>query len=174
MSGDEGPPEGESASAVDADIDVNATVDVDALLSGIGFDPETNVLTRRQAEVYVLRERGLRQADVAEALGTSRPNVASIEASARENVEKARNAVAFADVLAAPVRIDIEPGTDLIDVTRRVFRTCDDAGIEVDHTAPGLMEMVSDTAGEAVRGREVVDAISLGVTTDGTVHVASR
>jgi Tfx family DNA-binding protein len=149
-------------------------VDVEAAIERTGFDPETNVLTRRQAEVYVLRARGHRQADVAEMLGTSRANVANIEASARENIRKARNTVAFADVLAAPIRIEIDAGTGLYEVPQRVFDTCDEAGIEVNHTAPELMELVNDAAGEAVRGREVTRPLVVGVTSEGVVRVASQ
>lgn len=148
-------------------------VDVEALVSRTGFDADRNVLTRRQAEVYALRKQGLRQADVAEIIGTSRANVANVEASARENVRKARNTVAFADVLAAPVRVEIEADTDLYDVPQRIFHTCDEAGIDVNHTAPELMELVSDAAGEAVRGRHVVRRIAVGVDADGAVRVTS-
>ena len=149
-------------------------VDVAALLEERGFDPDDSVLTRRQAEVYVLRERSNRQADVAEILGTSRANVASVESSARKNVRKARNTVAFADVLAAPIHVEIEPGTDLYNVPRRVFATCDDAGVEVNHTAPELMEQVNDAAESAVQGRQVVRRITIGVTSEGDISVTSR
>ncbi|WP_313693176.1 Tfx family DNA-binding protein [Halorarum halobium] len=146
-------------------------VDVDEVLDGAGFDPESSVLTRRQAEVLALRERGTRQADIAALLGTSRANVSSVEASARENVEKASETVAFAEALAAPVRVEVESGADLYDVPRRVFGACDEADVKVNHTAPGLMNLVSEEAGTAVQGRQVVDPILVGVTTGGAVRV---
>jgi len=149
-------------------------IDVGAILEESGFDPEESILTRRQAEVYILRERGYRQADVAEALGTSRANVASVEASARENVRKARNTVAFADVLAAPIRVEIEPEADLYDVPRRVFATCDEAGVEVNYTGPELMERVDKDAGDAVQGRQVVRPVTIGVSAGGDVSVTSQ
>jgi len=148
--------------------------DVAAILGETGFDSEERILTLRQAEVYVLRERGYRQADVAEALGTSRANVASVEASARENVRKARNTVAFADVLAAPIRIEIEPGADLYDVPRQVFATCDEADVEVNYTGPELMERVDRDASGAVQGRQVVRPVTVGVSAGGEVSVTSR
>lgn len=145
--------------------------DVDALLDELGFDAETGVLTRRQAEVLALRERGVQQRAIANYLGTSRANVSSVEASARENVEKARETVAFADALSAPVRLTVEAGTDLYDVPNRVFSTCDNAGVKVNRTAPELMKLVSDAAGDAVQGREVRRDIVVGVTTEGRVQV---
>jgi Tfx family DNA-binding protein len=162
----------EGGADVGADADEHGVdVDVDALLDGAGFDAETSVLTRRQAEVLALRERGARQADIAAMLGTSRANVSSVEASARENVAKARETVAFADALAAPVRIEIEAGTDLYDVPQRVYDASDEAGVKVTHTAPDLMRLVSEAAGDAVQGREVVQSLLVGVTSEGAVRV---
>jgi Tfx family DNA-binding protein len=148
-----------------------ADVDVDEILDRAGFDADENVLTRRQAEVLALRERGIAQADIADRLGTSRANVSSIEASARENIEKARETVAFAEALHAPVRITLDAGTDLYDVPARVFDQCDEAGVKVSYTAPELMKMVSDAAGDAVSGRSIDQELFVGVTSDGEVRV---
>lgn len=146
-------------------------IDVAELLDRAGFDADRSVLTRRQAEVLALRERNVRQADIAELLGTSRANVSSVESSARDNVEKARETVAFAEALSAPVRIEIAAGTDLYDVPDRVYDACDDAEVKVNHTAPDLMKLVSDDAGGAVQGREVVAPILIGITSTGAVRV---
>jgi Tfx family DNA-binding protein len=144
---------------------------VDDLLDRAGFDADESVLTRRQAEVLALREQDIQQAAIAEELGTSRANVSSIEASARENISKARETVAFADALSAPVQLTVESGTDLYDVPNRVYSACDDAGVKVNRTAPELMKLVGDAAGDAVHGREVRRDITVTVTTDGTVQV---
>jgi len=145
--------------------------DADALLERAGFDPEKSVLTRRQAEVLALRERNVRQSTIADRLGTSRANVSSIESSARDNVAKARETVAFAEALTAPVRVEVDEDTDLYNVPKLVYDACDAAGVKVNHTAPDLMKLVSDEAGEAVQGREIQAPLLVGVTTDGTVRV---
>jgi hypothetical protein len=145
--------------------------DVDELLERAGFDANAGVLTRRQAEVLALRERDIPQADIAEELGTSRANVSSVESSARENIRKARETVAFAEALTAPVQLTVEEGTDLYDVPNRVYSACDDAGVKVNRTAPELMKLVGDAAGDAVHGREVRRDITVSVTSDGTVRV---
>jgi Tfx family DNA-binding protein len=145
--------------------------DADTLLERAGFDREESVLTRRQAEVLALRERDVRQSTIADRLGTSRANVSSIESRARKNVEKARETVAFAEALTAPVRVEVDTDTDLYDVPRLVYDACDAAGVKVNYTAPDLMKLVSDEAGEAVEGREVQAPLLVGVTTDGTVRV---
>jgi len=147
--------------------------DADEMLDRVEFDAETNVLTRRQAEVLALRERDVPQADIAEELGTSRANVSSVESSARENVAKARETVDFADALTAPVRLTIEAGEDLYEVPNRVYSACDDADVKVSRTAPELMKLVGDAAGDAVQGRAVQRDITVTVTSDGRVAVRS-
>ena len=145
--------------------------DVTAVLDRTGFDPKESVLTRRQAEVLALREQGHPQAAIAEELGTSRANVSKVEASARENISKARETVAFAETLQAPVQISIEPGTDLYEVPDLVYDGCDDAGVKVPYSAPEVMKLVSDSSGDAIAGREVRQHILVGVTSDGTMRV---
>lgn len=145
--------------------------DADELLDRAGFDADESILTRRQAEVLVLREAGIAQADIAEELGTSRANVSSVEASARENIAKARETVAFAEVLSAPVQLTVEGGTDLYDVPNMVYSACDSADVKVNRTAPELMKLVGDAAGDAVHGRAVQRDITITVTRDGDVRV---
>ncbi|MCU4740931.1 Tfx family DNA-binding protein [Natronoglomus mannanivorans] len=145
--------------------------DAETLLEEIGFDPEASVLTRRQAQVLAFRERGLSQAAIADRLGTSRANVSSIEGSARDNVRKAHETVAFAEALRAPVRVRISAGTDLYDVPGQVYDACDEAGVKVKHTAPDLMKVISDGAGDAVSGRQVAADFVVGVTAEGGVRV---
>ena len=149
--------------------------DADAVLARVGFDAEDSVLTRRQAEVLVLRERGASQADIAAQLGTSRANISKVEASARENVRKARETVAFASALVASVQVPVAPGTDLYDVPDAVYAACDEAGVRVSLSAPEVMARVSDAAGDAVADREVRERLSVGVTESGDllVRVAS-
>lgn len=145
--------------------------DVDELLSRAGFDPDTSVLTRRQAEVLALRERGVKQQAIADRLDTSRANVSGVEASARANVERARETVEFVEALEAPVRVTVSAGVDLYDVPAQVYDACDEAGVKVNYTAPELMKLVGDRAEDAVRGREVKREILVGVTRDGEVRV---
>jgi hypothetical protein len=145
--------------------------DAPQVLDSLGFDAADSHLTRRQATVLALRERGHTQGAIADRFGTSRANVASIEASARENVAKARETAAFAEALEAPVHVTVAAGTDLYDVPGQVFDACDEAGIKVAATAPELMAQVSDAAGEAVAGREVRRPLVVSVTTDGELGV---
>lgn len=145
--------------------------DPDAILDRLGFDAEASVLTRRQAQVLVLRERGRSQVAIAERLGTSRANVSGVENSARENVRKARETVAFADALTSPIRVTVEAGTDLYDVPRTVFDAADEAGVRVNYTAPELMTLITEEAADAVDARRVQAALVIGVSREGEVSV---
>ena len=144
---------------------------VDELLSEFGFDADSSMLTRRQAEVLVLREHGLKQATIADLLGTSRANVSGVETSARENVQKARETVTFIERLSVPVHLEIPPGTDLYDVPDMIFEACDEAGVKVSQNAPELMKVLSDGATEAIDGRAVQQQVFVDVTSDGTVRI---
>ena len=145
--------------------------DVDALLHAAGFDEERSVLTRRQAEVLALRERDVPQREIAERLGTSRANVSSIEASARRNVQKARETVAVADALAEPVRVPIATGTDVFDVPETVYQACDDIGTKVTHSSAALIRKVREETPEAISEQTIVSPIVIGVSTDGSISV---
>jgi Tfx family DNA-binding protein len=145
--------------------------DVEEFLATVGFEEDTTILTRRQMEVLVLRERGFKQATIAGRLGTSRANVSGIEASARENVARARETVRIADLLSAPIRVEISSDSDLYDVPYRVFDACDDAGVKVNEDAPGLIRRISDAVGDAIEGREVRERFVVTVTGDGDVWV---
>lgn len=145
--------------------------DANEFLDEVGFDEDDSLLTRRQAKVLVMRERGFKQAAIAGQLGTSRANVSGIEASARENIERARETVAFARLLSAPVRVEIPADTDLYDVPDYVFDACDEANLKVTHNAPDLMKLVSDGAEDAIEGRAVRRRIVVSVSTDGDIEV---
>lgn len=148
--------------------------DVDALLAEVGFDEEAASLTRRQAEVLALRERGASQAEIAELFGTSRANISGVESSARRNVEQARESVAFVEALSAPVRVAVDPGTNVYDLPDRVYEACDEAGVKVGHSGAELIRLVSEAAADDVVDNEVVAPILVSVGADGEVQVRER
>ena len=62
-------------------------------------------------------------------------------------------------------------GADLYDVPNMVYSACDEEGVKVARTAPEVMRLVGDAAGDAVHGREVRRDITVSVTGEGTVRV---
>jgi Tfx family DNA-binding protein len=148
--------------------------DLDALLAEVGFDEEAASLTRRQAEVLALRERGVSQADIADLLGTSRANVSGVEASARRNVERAHETVSFAEALAAPLRVPVDPGTELYDVSDLIYAAADEAGVKVSYSAAELLRVVGETVPDAIEDQSVVAPLMISVAADGEVQVRRR
>ncbi|MEF8812821.1 MAG: Tfx family DNA-binding protein [Halovenus sp.] len=154
--------------------ELQESTSVDEFLQAVGFDPEQTLLTRRQAEVFVMREQGIKQATIAETLGTSRENITGIESRARANIEKARETIGFVDLVSAPVRVEISSGTDLYDAPELVFDACDEAGIKLAHNAPELMKLMSDAAGSAIEGRQVRTTLFVTITSDGTIRIRKQ
>lgn len=146
-------------------------IDARAVLDEFGFDPARSVLTRRQAEVLLLRQRGYTQAEVAAELGTSRPNVANVEASANENVAKAKETVRLLRVMEAPVQVAVPAGMDIYDVPETVYEACNRAGIKVDYSAPELLKRILDEDEAAVDGRTIEAALTLSVDDTGEVLI---
>jgi len=142
------------------------------LLERVGFDSSATVLTRTQAEVLVLRERGYTQDEIADVLGSSRPNVANIEGRATQNVENAEETVRVIRAIRAPVRVEIPTGTDLYDVPDEVYDACNRADVKVAYSAPELMKRILDEAQDVVSGR-TIDA-PLTVSVDGSGEVLIR
>lgn len=151
--------------------DESAAPEAARLLEAAGFDPDRSVLTRRQAEVLALREHGVNQAEIADRLGTSRANVAGIEASARENVAKATETLAFVEAIRAPVRVRIPAGTDAFDIPDRVYAAADDADIKVSHSATELIQVLGRSVSDAMDGRVLTRPITVHIATDGGIRI---
>lgn len=145
------------------------TEDLDAPVLDAGVDPADTHLTRRQALVLTLRERGVAQSAIAERLGTSRANVAGIEASARANVRKARGTVAFVDALRAPVRLTIEPGTDVYAIPDRLYAAADAADVKVTLSSVGVIERLTEAARDALDRRRLTKPVQATVSATGEV-----
>lgn len=144
---------------------------VENLLDDIGFDPEQNVLTRRQAEVLALRQQNLSQEEIASVLGTTRANISSIESSARRNVSRARETVAIAQALEAPIQIRIDEGTDLFDIPEIVFTACDDAEKKVAYTSAELIQQIRDAARDSIEADVIKTPLMIGVDAEGSVTI---
>jgi Tfx family DNA-binding protein len=145
--------------------------EVEKLLARAGYDEDETLLTRRQAEVLVMREQGHTQAEIAQRIETTRENVTGIEARARENVDKARETVRFVERLSAPVQVEISTDTDLYDVPELVYEACDEKGIKIPQNGPELMKIISDGAGAAVDGRQIRTPLLVSVTSNGAVQI---
>lgn len=128
-------------------------------------------LTDRQVQVLHLRGQGLSQSDVADRLGTSAPNISTIEKRARRNMEKARRTATLAAELEAPVQVTIPEGMDLYEVPGAIYDAADDVEIKVTPSGPEILRLAHREAGDKVRDRAVTDPLTVSVTGDGDVTI---
>ena len=147
------------------------TAEAGDVMDRVGFDPGASVLTRRQAEVLVLRSRGYTQSAIAETLGTSRPNVSNVESTATENVDRAEETLRVVRAIRSPVRVSIPPGIDIYDVREKVSEACNRADIKVQTSAPELMKLLLDEAQDVISGRTIEASLTVSVDEDGVVQV---
>lgn len=145
--------------------------DVETLLDEAEFEPDGMFLTRRQATVLALREGGEDQGTIADRLDCSRANVSNIERSARKNIEKARTTLAFADLLGAPVRVELPAGLPVHEAPERIYGACDEAGVKVNYGAPELIREISSQSAVGTEGGTLTDDVVIAITEHGEIHV---
>lgn len=153
------------------DPEANIPPEVRSLLDNLDLEADESFLTRRQALVLAMRERGLAQAVIADHLGCSRANVSNIERSARDNIEKARATLAYAQVLAAPVRVQLPADLPMHEAPERVYAACDEAGVKVQYGAPELIRMIAASVDGADDRGSLPEDVVVTVTGDGEIHV---
>ena len=140
----------------------------------LSVDVSDTFLTERQVEVLLRRNEGKTQEAIASDLGTSVSNISSIEAAANNNIDTARNTLDLAFLLESVVQITVEAGTDLRSVIDEIYRAGDEAGLKISYTEPELATHLNTLLSSRLRGREVSDAVELGLTADGEVVVFPR
>lgn len=145
--------------------------DVELLLDNLEFEANTTFLTRRQAAVLVMRERGHDQGAIADFLDCSRANVSNIERSARENIDKARETVSFEKLLSAPVSIELPAGLPLHEVPERIYDACDETEVKVKYGAPELSRKISAPFDVTNNEGTLPGDVIVTVTNDGEIHV---
>lgn len=89
------------------------------------------LLTERQLEVLQLRRRGLSYAEIAEKLGTTPENIMILEKRAMRNIELAKATLEFACSGGGGARIELKPGTRMVDIPRIVMDEADKIGLKL-------------------------------------------
>lgn len=129
------------------------------------------ILTDRQIEILKLKGRGLTQTEIAKRLGTSRANISATEKTTRENIEKAKNTMELVRMIDAPLRITIEPETDLNTAVRAIYDKADSAGIWIAQSFPSLASMIQNNAKGKIKGRRILFRLEAAITKEGEVIV---
>ncbi len=133
------------------------------------MDKKDSFLTGRQLEILRLRKEGLSQTDIAKKFGTSRANVSATEKTARYNIEKAKNTLALADLIEAPIWLVVEPNTDLNEAVKEIYHRADSLGIRVVQSFPSLSHAIQESARDKIKGRMVLKRLEVAITKDGEI-----
>lgn len=136
--------------------------------------PSEHWLTEKQVEVLRLREDGKPQSEIAEMMGTTRSNISAIERNARRNIEKSKATLEMAKVLKAPVNLEIEKGVGLYAIPKLVFERGDDENINIDLSGPELLRKIRNKADPALKGKEVVGKLTIGISREGEVNISTE
>lgn len=132
-------------------------------------DIEGTFLTERQVKVLTLRYEEHTQREIAEQLGTSIPNISSIERAARDNIEAAHRTIDLAIVIRSTERITIPSGTDLRSIIDELYTKGDTAGVRIKYAEPELTAVLHDQLEPYLRDRRVTRDIWIGISSDGDV-----
>ena len=89
------------------------------------------LLTERQLEILRLRRRGLSYSEVAKKLKTTPENIMILEKRAKRNIELAKTTLEFACSEGGGGRVELKPGTRMVDIPRIVMDEADRIGLKL-------------------------------------------
>ena len=129
-------------------------------------------LTKRQFEVLKMRREGKTLSEIAARLRTSRSNVSAILKTAGENINKTRNTLKLIETIKWPVKIDVKAGSNIYEVSERVFNKADEKRIKVSHNYPEIVRLMTETLGwENLKRRKALRDFTVMVSKEGMVEV---
>jgi len=139
-------------------------------------DDEGNdsILTDRQLKVLLLRSEGYSQQDIADMIGTSRPNISILEKRAHQNIKKAERTLHQCMMINAPISLKVEAGTDIFELPKMVFRAADIKGIKLPVTSIDIIVQLSQISPPLYKDRALKKNVQTFVTKDGKVLVETE
>lgn len=126
--------------------------------------------TKKQFEVLKKKKMGKSTSEIAEEIGTSESNVSHILESAEANIEKAENTLKTAKTINWPVKIDFETGTDLFEISEKIFEKANNEEIKLDVTGPDLLEMLAQKRDGKVKNRKIQTDLSIVINWEGKIE----
>jgi Tfx family DNA-binding protein len=131
-------------------------------------------LTKRQLEVLQLRHQGWSQQEVADRLGTTRPNISILEKRAHQNIERAERTRQQWMMISAPISLKAEAGTDVFDLPRMIFTAADKKGIKLPVTSLDIVVQLWQRSLRLFKERVLEQNVEIFVTKEGEVLVEAR
>ncbi len=136
------------------------------------IDIKKTHLTKRQFEVLKRRREGKSLTEIAAELRTSRSNISRIAIIAEQNVEKARNTLKLVESFEWPVRIDAKAGSNIFEISEKVFRAADEKNIRVSRNYSEIVRLITEAlGGRNLRRRKALKDFSIVVSKEGRVEI---
>ena len=128
------------------------------------------LLTARQMEVLRYRKAGMTQQAIADKLGTSKANICTIEKSAHENIQRAKETLEFYYTLDAKNLCELAAGTDLMETSKQIYAAASAENIKIKYDTLALINRISRAVPEKIKSRLIKDVISVYITNDGDLY----
>ncbi|MFZ1128792.1 Tfx family DNA-binding protein [Methanoregula sp.] len=128
------------------------------------------LLTDRQKEVLRYRKSGMTQQQVADIIHTSKANVCTIEKSAMENIERAKETLYFFHTLDARHLCTLKEGSDLFDSVPLIFEEAEKIGITVATDSMNLVNRLRAEIPKRIHGRLIRQDIEVFLGDDGKLE----
>lgn len=138
------------------------------------INTENTHFTKKQLEVLKKRKMGKSISEIAEDTGTSKSNVSHILESAEKNIEKAENTLKIAKTINWPIKIEFEVGTNLFDISEKIFEKANDEGVKLNLTGPDLLKTLAEKAGTKIKNRRIQTKISIVINREGKIEIIAR
>ena len=145
--------------------------DMQQISQCISMVKSLSLLTDRQIQVLRLRSRGLTQEETAKQIKTTRENVSILESRARRNITRARITMEILEDLGVAVRVVIKPETPVLEMSNIIIKRADNANVKIKIDCIDLLERIKMRARNKIKGKKVVEAISVIVLPYGDVIV---
>lgn len=128
------------------------------------------LLTDRQKDVLRYRKNGLTQQQIADIISTSKANVCTIEKSALQNIQRAKETLEFLLTLDATPLCTIKGETDLLDATALIYKKAESIGIKIKYDTITLLNKMRESHPEKFKGRCVRDNVDVYIKEDGDLY----
>jgi Tfx family DNA-binding protein len=128
------------------------------------------LLTDRQKEVLRYRKSGMTQQQVADIIHTSKANVCTIEKSAMENIQHAKDTLYFFHTLDARHLCTLKAGSDLFDAESLIFKEAGKIDIIVATDWMNLVNRLRVELPKRIHGRLIMQDIEVFLRNDGKIE----
>jgi len=136
------------------------------------IDIKRTHLTKKQFEILKMKIAGKSLSEIARELRTSRANVSSIAKTAEENIRKSKNTLKLVEMINWSIKIDVRAGSNVYEISEKVFREADKRKIKISHNYSELVRMITEALGTArLKRRKALKSLSIVVSKDGRVEV---